>query len=140
MILRTGVDMVELERFDSVKPSIRERFLRRVFTPAELMQSGNQFDYFGGRFAVKEAVSKALGTGIGFVRWQDIECLDGQRGEPVLYLHGNAARIARYLGLEHWSVSITHTRTHAIAMAVALGSANERPFPEREKDVGAGQE
>ncbi len=140
MILRSGVDMVEIERFESVKPSIRERFLKRVFTSAELAESGNQYDYLGGRFAVKEAVSKALGTGIGFVRWQDIECLDGQRGEPVLYLHGNAARIARYLGLEYWSVSITHTKTHAIAMAVALGSVNERPFPERDKDADTGQE
>lgn len=140
MILRTGVDLVEIERLDSVKPSIRERFLKRVFTPAELAESGNQTEYLGGRFAVKEAVSKALGTGIGFVRWQDIECLDGQRGEPVLYLHGNAAKIAKYLGLEQWSVSISHTRTHAVAIAVALGSSPERPFPQREQETDAGLE
>ena len=138
MILKTGVDIVEIDRLDSVRPAIRERFLKRVFTPRELAESDQQNEYFGGRFAVKEAVSKALGTGIGFVRWQDIECLDGQRGEPVLYLHGNAAKIAQYLGLDLWSVSISHTKSHAVAVAVALGSKTEKPFPDREEIDASG--
>ena len=121
MILRTGVDLLEIDRLDSVRTAIRERFLKRVYTQRELEQSGNQNDYLAGRFAVKEAVSKALGTGIGWVRWQDIETLDGPRGEPVLHLHGNAAKIAELLGLTMWSVSISHTKQHAVAVAVALG-------------------
>ncbi len=124
MILRTGVDLLEIDRLDSVRTAIRERFLKRVYTQRELEQSGNQNDYLAGRFAVKEAVSKALGTGIGWVRWQDIETLDGPRGEPVLHLHGNAAKIAELLGLTMWSVSISHTKQHAVAVAVALGEAS----------------
>jgi holo-[acyl-carrier protein] synthase len=136
LILRTGVDLLEVDRLDSVRPAIRERFLKRVYTPAELNESGNQNDYLAGRFAVKEAVSKALGTGIGWVRWQDIETLDGPRGEPVLHLHGNAAKIAEYLGLTTWSVSISHTKQHAVAMAVALGDSISAP-PENGLDGAA---
>ena len=127
MILRTGVDLLEVNRLDSVRQAIRERFLKRVYTTAELAESGNQNDYLAGRFAVKEAVSKALGTGIGWVRWQDIETLDGPRGEPVLQLHGNAAKVAQLQGLQVWSVSISHTKQHAVAVAVALGESNAAP-------------
>lgn len=121
MILRSGIDLLEVNRLDSVNPSIRERFIARVYTPTEISESKGLTEYLAGRFCVKEAVSKALGTGIGFVHWQDIECLDGPRGEPVLRLHGNAARVAEQLGLEVWSVSISHTREYATAMAVAMG-------------------
>ena len=77
--------------------------------------------HLAARFAAKEAVSKALGSGIGFVRWQDIEILDGPYGEPILNLYGNASKIAKRLALDTWSVSISHSRTHAVAVAVAAG-------------------
>ncbi|BAJ64541.1 holo-ACP synthase [Anaerolinea thermophila] len=125
MILRTGVDIVEIQRLEQVNPAIRERFIRRVFTPLEIELARGSYASLAGRFAAKEAVSKALGTGIGPVSWQDIEIRRDASGAPVLYLHGRAAEVARLLGLTTWSVSISHGRTHAVAMAVALGEGRE---------------
>src|SRR3990172_8302752 len=124
MILRTGVDILEIDRLDSVSPTIRRRFIQRVYTPAEREILGEDNEALAGRFAAKEAVSKALGSGIGFVHWQDIEILDGQYGEPILNLYGNAVKIAERLGLDTWSVSISHSRNHAVAVAVAMGQAS----------------
>ncbi|MHB0922515.1 MAG: holo-ACP synthase [Bellilinea sp.] len=121
MIIRTGVDIVEIDRLDSVSSAIRRRFIQRVYTSAELAIIKDDNEALAGRFAAKEAVSKALGSGIGFVRWQDIEVLDGPYGEPVLNLYGNAVKIAERLGLDTWSVSISHSRQHAVAVAVAIG-------------------
>lgn len=123
MILRTGVDILEIDRLDSVSPAIRRRFIQRVYTPAEREILGEDNEALAGRFAAKEAVSKALGTGIGYVRWQDIEILDGRYGEPILNLYGNAVKIAERLALTTWSVSISHSRNQAVAVAVALGQS-----------------
>ncbi|WP_322508679.1 holo-ACP synthase [Anaerolinea sp.] len=125
MILRTGVDIVEIQRLEQVNPAIRERFIRRVFTPLEIELARGSYASLAGRFAAKEAVAKALGTGIGPVSWQDIEIRRDASGAPVLHLHGRAAEAARLLGLTTWSVSISHGRTHAVAMAVALGEGRE---------------
>lgn len=124
MILRTGVDIVEIQRLEQVNPAIRERFIRRVFTPLEIELARGSYASLAGRFAAKEAVSKALGTGIGPVSWQEIEIRRDSSGAPVLYLHGRASEIAHLLGLTLWSVSISHGRTHAVAMAVALGEGS----------------
>jgi holo-[acyl-carrier-protein] synthase len=121
MILRTGVDILEVNRLAEVNPAIRRRFLERVFTPLELEQVGHSNESLSGRFAAKEAVSKALGTGIGKVRWQDIEIRRGQYGAPELHLHGFARQVADHLGLSTWSVSITHDRTTVVAFVVAIG-------------------
>lgn len=120
-VLRSGIDIIEIERLDLVNPAIRERFINRVFTPAEQILARGSTASLTGRFAAKEAVSKALGTGIGWVRWQDIEILRGPAGEPLLHLHGNAVLAAERLHLTTWSVSISHGRTQAVAVAVAMG-------------------
>jgi len=124
MNLRTGIDTIEISRLEEINPAIRERFIERVFTPLEISQAKNENEFFGGLFAAKESVSKALGTGIGFVRWQDIEIQHLPTGQPIIVLHGNAAMVAEKLGLETWSVSISHDRNKAIAVAVALGSGS----------------
>lgn len=129
MILRTGVDILEIDRLNSVSPAIRRRFIERVYTPAERAILGDENEALAGRFAAKEAVSKALGSGIGYVRWQDIEILDGPYGAPILNLYGNAVKIAERLALDTWSVSISHSRTHAVAVAVAAGG--KEPGPEQ---------
>jgi holo-[acyl-carrier protein] synthase len=120
-ILRTGVDLVEIERLSGLSPEIYQRFLQRVFTNRELSEAGDSPASLAGRFAVKEAVSKVLGTGIGSLGWQQIEVERGPAGEPILHLYGNALLQAEQLGLTLWSISISHTRTHAVAVAVAMG-------------------
>jgi holo-[acyl-carrier protein] synthase len=120
-VLRTGIDLLEIERLDQLNPAIRARFLQRVFTQRELAEAGDSSASLAGRFAVKEAVSKALGCGIGALGWQSIEVQRGPQGEPLLVLHGSALALAESLGLLQWSISISHSRTHAIAVAVGLG-------------------
>jgi holo-[acyl-carrier protein] synthase len=119
MILRTGVDLIEIHRLEELNPAIRERFLQRVFTPGELDDAGGAWASLAGRFAAKEAVAKALGSGIGPVAWRDIEIRSGEQGAPQLILHGSAFQTAEALGLHSWSVSISHTRGLAVAMVVA---------------------
>ena len=121
MNLRSGIDTIEISRLAEIQAPIRERFIKRVFTPQEIAQAKNNNEALSGLFAAKEAVSKALGTGIGFVSWQDIEILHLPSGQPTLVLHGNAEKTAEKLGLEDWSISISHDRSKAIALAVAAG-------------------
>ena len=122
--LRTGIDLIEVERFRSQKPEIRQRFIERVYTERERLYCAGNDQHFAGRFAAKEAVAKALGCGIGEVSWQEIEILNDDAGAPVLHLHGKAAERAESLGLSVWSVSITHLKEYAAATAAALGSTN----------------
>ncbi len=120
--LRTGVDLVEIERFVSVCRRYNQRFLQRIFTPTELTENGKNMASLAARFAAKEAVVKALGTGIGRVTWQDVEICRGVAGEPVLHLLGAARQLADEQHLNSWSLSLSHTQENAIAFVVALGS------------------
>lgn len=119
--LHSGIDLVEIKRLAEINPAIRQRFLQRVFTPLELADACDSNIHLAGRFAAKEAAAKALGTGIGVIGWQDIEIQRGPNGEPVLHLYGSAAALAEKQGLTTWSVSISHTQTYAVAMAVVCG-------------------
>jgi len=125
-MLRTGIDLIEIERVRDLLERYGRRFLERVFTSQEIAEVGENVASLAGRFAAKEAVSKALGTGIGAVAWREIEILRGPRREPLLHLHGGAARLAGELGLQEWSLSISHSQTDAVAMAVAISST---PIP-----------
>ena len=119
--LRTGVDLLEIERFASAYRRYGQRLLERLFTTRELSENGENMPSLAARFAAKEAVAKAFGTGIGYITWQDIEICRGALGEPVLYLHGPAQELAHKLGLAQWSLSLSHTQSHAIAIVVATG-------------------
>jgi holo-[acyl-carrier protein] synthase len=121
MNLRTGVDLIELERVEATIERYGQRFLERVFTPRELAEVGENVASLAVRFAAKEATAKALGTGIGDVGWQEIEILRGVARQPNLYLHGRASDLADSLDLETWSLSLTHNQSHAIALVVAIG-------------------
>ncbi len=123
-MIKSGIDLVRTNRLAEVDPKIRERFLARVFTPAEQEQARGNFETLSGIFAAKEAVSKALGTGIGKVAWQDIEILHEPSGEPLLYLHNYANELAETKGLKQWSVSITHDGGMAAAVAIAIGDSS----------------
>ncbi len=118
--LRVGVDLIEVERIVALLARYGDRFSGRVFTERELALCGRRPDRLAARYAAKEAVAKALGTGIGAVSWREIEVLVDESGRPVLHLHGAAACIALELGLRHWDVSLSHTQAHAIAMVAAL--------------------
>lgn len=119
--IASGVDLVEIERFQATLDRHGNRFLERVFTEAEREEACNQTASLAARFAAKEAVAKALGTGIGPVGWREIEIRRGSARQPVLMLHGAAARLAAELGLTEWSISLSHTHEMAVAVAFAAG-------------------
>lgn len=121
MIVKTGVDIIEISRIQAALERHGERFLKRVFTELEVLECRGRADALAVRFASKEAVSKALGTGIGPIAWKEVETLHKWSGEPYLVLHGAAERIAREKGLEEWAVSLSHSRENAVASVVALG-------------------
>jgi holo-[acyl-carrier protein] synthase len=123
-MLRTGVDLIEIQRVHDAIERHGTRFLMRVITPIELSACQQRVESLAGRFAAKEAVAKALGTGIwrSNVNWTDIEIdRDTATGAPILRLHHAAAEIAQTLGLGEWSLSLSHDRTQAIAFVVAMG-------------------
>ncbi len=120
--LAVGVDIIEVERLKRGIARYGQRFYNRFFTSREQEQCAGRATSLAGRFAVKEAVSKALGTGIGDIAWKEIEVLNDETGRPVLTLHGAAARLAAERGLRLWAISLSHTATHAVGMATALGS------------------
>lgn len=121
MKLATGVDLIEIARIEEVIARHGKHYLERIYTPAELAQCGKRVESLAGRFAVKEAVAKALGCGIGDVSWLEIEVLGDDQNAPVLTLHGAAIKRAEMLGLSTWSVSISHSQSHSVALVVALG-------------------
>jgi phosphopantetheine--protein transferase-like protein len=118
--IASGIDLVEIDRFRQLKPAILERFNKRVFTPAEIEHIGGSFERAAGLFAAKEAIVKALGCGIGPVSWQEVEIRHNEQGNPLVQLHGAAVKAANEMGNMQWSLSISHTRQHATAIAIAL--------------------
>jgi len=123
-MLTTGVDLIEIARVERVLARYGDRFLARVFTPAEIRYCRGRLPELAVRFAAKEAVSKTLGTGMRMmardgIKWQDAEIVGDARGKPLVQLHGRAAERAKELNLTEWAVSLSHTREHAIALVVA---------------------
>ncbi len=118
-VLKSGVDLIEVDRLEKAIERHGERFLKRIFTEKELAQLKDNLPSLAARWAAKEAVAKALATGIGDVSWQDIEILRGPSREPILNLYGAAQRLADERGIRNWSVSLSHTQGHALAMVVA---------------------
>lgn len=116
-MIQSGIDLIEVERVEQAIARHGQRFLDRIFTVDEQMICAGNVQRLAGRFAVKEAVAKALGTGIGAVKWAEIEVVTDEIGRPHLHLHGNAATLAQNLT---FSISISHTKTHAIGLAVAM--------------------
>lgn len=98
-----------------------ERFKKRFYTPRELEQVGDNIASLAVRFAAKEAVSKALGTGMGKTRPIEMEVVRDEVRAPHLHLHGEAKRLAESLGLHTWSISLSHSDVYAVAFVVAMG-------------------
>jgi holo-[acyl-carrier protein] synthase len=118
--LRTGIDLIEIDRFTSACQRYDKRLLQRLFTPTELAENGENIASLAARFAAKEAVAKAFGTGIGHISWQDIEICRGRSGQPILNLYGAAQKMAEEQNINAWSLSLSHTQNHAIAIVVAI--------------------
>ena len=116
-----GVDIIEIERIKAALRRYGERFLRRVYTPAEQAYCRGRVPELAVRFAAKEAISKALGTGMRGIAWQEMEILGDQRGKPLVHLHGRARARAEELGLSEFAVSLSHSRDYAVAFVMAAG-------------------
>ncbi len=114
-----GVDAVEISRVAALLERYGERFLRRVYTEPEVAYCRGRVPELAARFAGKEAISKALGTGIRGIVWREMEILPDRRGKPLVFLHGRAASRAAELGLSEFAVSLTHSKELAIAFVVA---------------------
>ena len=125
MILGTGVDLAEVGRIRDAIARHGDRFIRRIYTEAEIAyveRKANRFERYAGRFAAKEAGMKAIGTGWKHgVRWQDFEVANLASGRPTLRLHGEAARVAEKMGVKSISLSITHTAALGMAHVILEG-------------------
>lgn len=119
-IIFSGIDLVEIDRFTNLNPAIRKRLFARVFSIEELEYIGDSNYRAAGIFAAKEAVAKALGCGIGPISWQDIIISHTQEKQPTVKLVDNAQEKEAALHIKQWSISITHTKKTAAAVAVAV--------------------
>jgi holo-[acyl-carrier protein] synthase len=119
-----GIDLVEDARIEAMLTAHAERFLERVFTEGERAYAasapGLRVERLAVRFAAKEAVLKALGTGwSGGIAWQDVEVVREEGGVPGVRLHGKAAETAAAAGIGRWHLSLSHAGGFSIASVVA---------------------
>jgi holo-[acyl-carrier protein] synthase len=125
MIIGIGTDLIEVDRIERLVKQHGDQFLSRCFTREErayALARAHAAQHLAARFAVKEAVMKALGTGWGKgVRWRDIGVLRRPGEAPQVELAGGAARRARRLGVRRVHITITHLRGEAMALAIAEG-------------------
>ena len=118
-----GIDTIEIARIQRTLTDFGDRFLRRVYTERERERYGARISELAARFAAKEATSKALGTGIRGIRWREMEVLPNRRGKPIIVLHGSASERAALLGITDFDISLTHSRTDAMAFVVGFRTA-----------------
>ena len=125
-IVGHGIDVTDIEVFSQLLDDREGDFYIRCFSETERLSvdnSVNSTQRLAGKFAAKEAVAKALGTGFdGSVAPSDIEILNTEQGEPAISLRGGAAAVAAQLHISKWHVSISHSPTVAIASVIALGA------------------
>lgn len=125
-ILGHGIDLVMNKRIAALLDEHPERFVERCFTRGErdYCEAGakRRIEHYAARFAAKEAVLKALGTGwVKGIAWTDVEVVRRPSGEPELRICGRAGEIAEEKGIVRWLISLSHTQEYAMASAIALG-------------------
>jgi len=123
MQLQTGVDMVDVEKLARMVELTGDEFLDSSWTPAERLYCAGRSERLASRWAAKEATMKALGQGVGQISPLEVEVVSVEGARPVLVLRGNADARARQLGLDTWSVSLTHEDRWALAFVVGVGSS-----------------
>ena len=120
-----GIDVIEIDRVGEVLARILERFLARVYTPEEIQYCQRRkqaTQHFAGRWAAKEAILKALGTGWRRgISWRDIDVRNEPSGKPTVAVRGGAKDVIEQLGIAEIQISISHCRSHATAFAIAIG-------------------
>jgi holo-[acyl-carrier protein] synthase len=130
MIIGHGIDIVEVNFFQRFGLDLPATALARYFTAGELAHAGtgpHRAEHLAGRFAAKEAVLKALGTGwIDGIAWTDIEIVALPSGAPEVVLHGLCSELAAGQGITSWLLSISHTVVTAVASALAVASPTDR--------------
>jgi holo-[acyl-carrier protein] synthase len=119
LTLAAGIDAIEIDRVQKTFDRHPQRFLSRVYTELEVAYCHGRIRELAARFAAKEAMMKALGTGVRGVAWREIEILADRRGKPLVYLYGGAAKRAEALGMGPPEISMTHSDTMALAFVVA---------------------
>lgn len=128
-VLGTGIDIVETGRIRDSLEKFGDRFVNRCFLPGEIAYCRSmKFPelHFAARFAAKEAISKAFGTGIGKqLGWRDMEICRRDSGEPFVVLHDKGTELARMRGVAEVFVSLSHCKDYAAAQAVIVGGATE---------------
>ena len=125
MIVGTGIDLAEVPRIEASIARFGDRFLRRIFTEAEIHyceSKANRVERYAARFAAKEAAMKAIGTGWNHgVTWRDVEVCRQPGARPTIAFHGKAAEFASKLGALHVALSLSHTKEYAIAQVILEG-------------------
>ena len=117
-MLRTGIDIIEIDRIGAAVNRWGDRFFRRIYTEGELQYAKGRLPQLAGRFAAKEAVMKALGTGTRGVGWKDIE-ISRLRGQaPSIVLHGRAKTRADAIGLTGLALALSHSKEYAVATVI----------------------
>ena len=125
-LLGLGMDLVEIDRIEDSVKNFGDRFLKRIFHPAEVAYAQTQArpaTHLAARFAAKEAASKAFGTGIGkALPWLGMEIGRHSSGEPFLRFHAAGSELAKSRGITRALVTLSHTRSHSAATVALLGS------------------
>ena len=116
---------MDVARISRAMGRFQNRFLQRIFTAQELTDCCGRTTSLAARWAGKEAVSKALGTGFDGFNWTDIEIVVTALGKPQVALHGKALEQAQQLGLVSWEISLSHTSTYAVAFVMAQAKQEE---------------
>lgn len=115
-----GIDIIEITRIVAALDEWGDRFRCRIYTEQELARYRDRPKSLAARFAAKEAVMKALGTGVRGVGWKDIEVLPDRRGKPTVTLYGRGLARAQDLGITVWEISLTHSKELAVASVIGL--------------------
>lgn len=125
-IIGHGVDIVEIARIEQSLAKYEDSFLKKCFTEQEVLDSGSSSrrgEHLAARFAAKEAALKAIGTGWSQgIGWTDVEVVRLESGKPELCITGKAKEIADSMGIDRWLVSLSHTKSDAIASVIAEGA------------------